>query len=114
MSGGVAAGKRAVAQAAIIIFPRGRLTSWGTCVSVARMNAQTPHPPENYESALKELEVLLARLEDGRLSLEESIETYRRGLFLLGFCQTQLADAEQRIQVLEGGSLKNFQNHEDT
>ncbi len=91
----------------------GCLTCRGTCASVLCMNVQTPAVPENYESALKELEILLARLEDGQLSLEESIETYRRGLFLLGFCQTQLADAEQRIQVLEGDSLKNFQNHGD-
>ncbi len=77
------------------------------------MNARTPTAPENYESALKELETLLARLEDGQLSLEESIETYRRGLFLLGFCQAQLADAEQRVQVLEGDSLKSIQSHDD-
>ncbi|MBU6505794.1 MAG: exodeoxyribonuclease VII small subunit [Betaproteobacteria bacterium] len=68
--------------------------------------------PESYESALRELEGLLASLESGQLPLEQSIEAYRRGAFLLGYCQSQLADAEQRIKVLEGEMLQEFQGNE--
>jgi exodeoxyribonuclease VII small subunit len=68
--------------------------------------------PENYESALHELETLLASLEGGQLSLEQSIEAYRRGALLLGYCQAQLADAEQRIKVLEGNTLQDFQGND--
>ncbi len=68
--------------------------------------------PENYESALRELETLLASLEGGQLSLEHSIEAYRRGALLLGYCQAQLADAEQRIKVLEGNTLQDFQGND--
>ena len=68
--------------------------------------------PENYESSLQELESLLASLEGGQLSLEQSIEAYRRGALLLGYCQAQLADAEQRIKVLEGNTLQDFQSND--
>ena len=61
---------------------------------------------------MQELETLLASLENGQLPLEQSIEAYRRGTQLLEYCQSQLADAEQRIKVLENGSLRNFQDNE--
>ena len=69
-------------------------------------------PAESYELALQELETLLASLENGQLPLEQSIEAYRRGTQLLEYCQSQLADAEQRIKVLENGALRNFQDNE--
>ncbi len=61
---------------------------------------------------MQELETLLASLENGQLPLEQSIEAYRRGTQLLEYCQSQLADAEQRIKVLENGALRNFQDNE--
>lgn len=76
------------------------------------MAKPSKNSPESFESALRELEALLASLEGGQLPLEQSIETYRRGAFLLGYCQSQLADAEQRIKVLEGESLQDFQGNE--
>jgi exodeoxyribonuclease VII small subunit len=69
------------------------------------------NPPDSYEAAVKELEGLLANLEGGQLPLEESIQTYRRGADLIRYCQAQLADAEQRIKVLEGESLQDFQGN---
>ena len=47
-------------------------------------------------------------MEGGKLSLEESLEAYRRGTELLQFCQRQLQVAEEKIQVLENGSLRDF------
>lgn len=64
--------------------------------------------PDNYESALKELETQLARLETGQLSLEEALATYQRGSILLNYCQKRLSDAEQRIRVLEGNTLQDY------
>ena len=58
-----------------------------------------------YEAAL---EMLVHNMESGRLPLEESIAAYRRGSELLKHCQQQLADAEQKIQVLENGTLRDF------
>ena len=61
-----------------------------------------------YEAALAELEQIVQRMEGGQLPLEESIGTYRRGSELLKHCQQQLAAAERKIQVLEDGTLRDF------
>jgi exodeoxyribonuclease VII small subunit len=62
--------------------------------------------PDNYEMALAELEGLVARMEGGALSLEESLAAYRRGAALVGFCQQQLEKVEQQVRVLDGDTLK--------
>jgi exodeoxyribonuclease VII small subunit len=62
--------------------------------------------PDNYEAALAELESLVARMEEGALSLEESLAAYRRGATLVGFCQQQLEKVEQQVRVLDGETLK--------
>ena len=61
-----------------------------------------------YEAALAELEQIVRNMESGQLPLEESIAAYKRGSELLKHCQQQLADAEQKIQVLEDGALRDF------
>ena len=72
-------------------------------------NPATPATGElKYEAALAELEMLVQNMESGRLPLEESIAAYRRGSELLKHCQQQLADAEQKIQILENGTLRDF------
>ncbi|MDE1182115.1 exodeoxyribonuclease VII small subunit [Paraburkholderia sp.] len=68
--------------------------------------ADTAPLPENYESALAELEGLVARMEGGSLSLEESLAAYRRGATLVAFCQQQLEKVEQQVRVLDGETLK--------
>ncbi|MEA3117131.1 MAG: exodeoxyribonuclease small subunit [Paraburkholderia sp.] len=62
--------------------------------------------PENYEAAVEELEQLVARMEGGALSLEESLAAYRRGAALVGYCQQQLEKVEQQVRVLDGETLK--------
>lgn len=56
--------------------------------------------------ALAELEALVARMESGALSLEDSLAAYRRGAALVAFCQQQLEKAEQQVRVLDGAALK--------
>lgn len=60
-----------------------------------------------FETALNELETLVARMEDGELELEASIAAYRRGMALMKHCQSQLADAEQQIRLFENGELRD-------
>ncbi len=64
--------------------------------------------PTDYESALRELEQVLTALENGQLPLEQSLQAYHRGTQLLSYCQAQLAEAEQRVKILEGDVLKDF------
>ena len=68
---------------------------------------------QTYESALNELEGIVTRMEDGQLTLEQSLSDYKRGAELLKFCQAQLADAQQQVKVLEAGVLKNFAADDD-
>jgi exodeoxyribonuclease VII small subunit len=74
------------------------------------MSAKPPEktPPITFEKALEELESLVARMEDGKLPLEESLAAYQRGAELIKYCESRLADAQARIQVLEGGELRDF------
>lgn len=54
----------------------------------------------NFERALKELEELVARMEQGDLSLEESLKAFERGIELTRSCQQALKDAEQKVEIL--------------
>ena len=62
----------------------------------------------SFEKALEELEGLVARMEDGKLPLEESLAAYQRGAELVKFCESKLVDAQARIAVLEGDTLRDF------
>jgi exodeoxyribonuclease VII small subunit len=65
-------------------------------------------PPASFEAALKELETLVAGLESGNLTLEQSLAAHKRGLDLARYCQSLLAQAEQQVRVLEDEALKAF------
>lgn len=47
-------------------------------------------------------------MEAGTLALEDALARYQRGTQLLRYCQTTLADAEQRVKMLEGEGLSDF------
>ena len=54
----------------------------------------------DFESAMRELETLVARLEQGDLPLEESLAAFERGVTLTRTCQTALKEAEQKVEIL--------------
>ena len=62
----------------------------------------------SFESALAELERIVASMEAGQMPLEKSLAAYKRGAELLKFCQAQLQDAQQQVKILEDNVLKNF------
>jgi exodeoxyribonuclease VII small subunit len=64
--------------------------------------------PGSFESALTELEDVVARMESGELTLEQSLSAYKRGAALLQYCQGKLNDAQQQVRILEAGVLKDF------
>jgi exodeoxyribonuclease VII small subunit len=64
--------------------------------------------PANFESALAELEKLVAGMESGQLTLEQSLAAHKRGLELAQYCQSKLAQAQQQVQVLEANALQAF------
>ena len=63
---------------------------------MTRQKQATP----DFEAALAELETIVQRLEQGELSLEESLRQFERGVVLTRSCQKSLRQAEQKIKVL--------------
>ena len=59
-------------------------------------NTETP----DFETALKTLETLVEQMERGELTLEQSLQCFEQGIRLTRECQTALADAEQRVEIL--------------
>jgi exodeoxyribonuclease VII small subunit len=54
----------------------------------------------NFEKTLAELEQLVAKMEKGDLSLEESLKYFERGILLTKACQQALSEAEQKVSIL--------------
>ena len=52
----------------------------------------------SFETALKELESIVTKLERGDVALEESIAIYERGEALKKRCEALLAQAEERVE----------------
>ena len=62
---------------------------------------------KDFETAIAELEGVVKKLEDGDLTLEQSLELYERGVALSRYCHGRLEEAERRIEILtDGGTLK--------
>jgi exodeoxyribonuclease VII small subunit len=70
--------------------------------------AKSADAPRNFETALAELESIVASMEGGQLPLQASLAAYKRGAELVAFCQAALKDAQQEIEILEKGVLKPF------
>ncbi len=61
----------------------------------------------NFEKALAELETLVDDMEQGNLSLEESLKRFEKGISLSAECQQALQNAELKVKKLveENGKL---------
>ena len=62
----------------------------------------------NFESSLSTLERIVAQLESGDLPLERALELFEEGVGLAGQCQSQLQEAERKVEMLlrERGEIK--------
>jgi len=69
--------------------------------------------PDRFESALAELEGIVQQMEGGSMSLEQSLEAYRRGAALVGTARKALADVEQQVRILEADVLRPFDAGQD-
>jgi len=75
---------------------------------VSPPQSQPAAVPASFEAALAELEAIVQAMESGEAPLEVSLSAYARGMALLKHCQDTLAAAEQTLQILEDGTLWNF------
>lgn len=63
------------------------------------MTKTTDSKPD-FEKALAELESLVLKLESGELSLDQSLEYFRRGVELTRHCQSVLDEAQKTVDLL--------------
>ncbi len=54
----------------------------------------------NFEEALAKLDEIVSQLEDGELTLEESLSLFEQGQMLAGRCTSLLQDAELKVESL--------------
>ena len=62
--------------------------------------AAEPSSIAQFEQSLDELEQLVAKMEGGELSLDESLRSFERGIALFRNCQNVLEQAELRVKLL--------------
>ncbi|NNE38667.1 MAG: exodeoxyribonuclease VII small subunit [Gammaproteobacteria bacterium] len=72
----------------------------------------------DFEKSLVELEELVELMEEGDLSLEDSLKHFERGIALTRACHQALSDAEQKVKILmkdQDGNEKlvDFEPEED-
>ena len=68
------------------------------------MSRDADSQPQSFEGALEELETLVDTLEQGELTLEQSLAAFERGIKLTRTCQKALDTAEQKVRILTAGS----------
>ena len=69
----------------------------------------------DFEQSLDQLEELVEDMENGDLTLEESLKAFEQGIKLTRECQTALTQAEQKVQMLieENGQLSTVDLNDD-
>ena len=72
----------------------------------------------NFEKALKDLESTVEKLEQGDLSLDESLKLFEKGVKLAKYLRKELEKAEKKVEILlkdEDGkvSAESFDEEED-
>jgi exodeoxyribonuclease VII small subunit len=73
------------------------------------MAKEKQEKPLTFEEAMERLEGIVSAIEEGKVSLEESIDKYAEGVKLIQQCRSILNAAEKKIQLLakgEGGMLQ--------
>ncbi len=68
-----------------------------------------------FEEAMKELETIVEKLEEGDVPLEEAISFYKEGMKLSKLCHDKLSHVEGEMEKIlkENGELESFQVQED-
>ncbi|KAB8190489.1 exodeoxyribonuclease VII small subunit [Lysobacter maris] len=67
---------------------------------MAKKPATEASPVADFEQSLDALEQLVEKMEQGEMSLEDSLAAYERGVGLYRKCQAALEQAELRVRLL--------------
>lgn len=76
------------------------LRVWRRMEETQGMSDQEESQQIDFEATLAELEALVERMESGRMSLEDSLAAFERGVKLTRQCRSALKSAELRIKAL--------------
>ena len=64
-----------------------------------------------FEASLKKLEQIVGKLEDGDISLEDSVKSFEEGIGLVKECQKQLSEAELKVKkLLDNGETLDLED----
>ena len=85
-------------------MPKNISASVPTAVSAAVSGSATMP----YEDAIERLDNLVRQMEDGSLSLEQSLKAYQEGAGLIQQCRAALEAVDDQVKILEAGMLKPF------
>ncbi len=61
----------------------------------------------NFEKSLEKLDKIVKKMEQGQLSLEDSLKQFEEGVHLISQCQSALTTASQKIQILTQDAEKS-------
>ena len=65
----------------------------------------------DFEASLQKLEVIVSKLEDENINLEDSVKSFEAGINLVKECQKQLEEAELKVKaLLDDGSSEELDN----
>lgn len=67
----------------------------------------------NFEKAMAELEQLVSQMEEGDLSLDDSLQAFERGIKLTRQCQHALSQAELKVKTLTAANTLEELTQED-
>ena len=78
--------------------------------------AKKPSEP-SLESSLAEINMVIEKMEQGDLSLEQSLNQFERGVKLIKHAQKILQEAEQKVQILMKNNgdekLAGYENNDE-
>ena len=68
---------------------------------------------KDFDEILEELESIVESMDDGSLKLEETIESYEKGIKLIKQAQASLKNFEKKVQILNSkNELEDFNEPE--
>ena len=62
----------------------------------------------NFEETVKELNDITKRIENGDISLDESLQLYEQAIKLIAICNKQLDTVEQKVKIITGEDNGNI------
>lgn len=63
---------------------------------------------KKFEDSLSRLEKIVDEMEEGKVSLDDSLKKYEEAVGLIRFCQSKLTEAERKIEILQKDQQGNY------